>query len=82
VGCVFYHREIYQADLVIASAIGRLGGNRFGKKLEMVNTNLKKVGDVIYELTMLQRSGRATRTKPVDLSAPPAREGKAENNDD
>jgi hypothetical protein len=68
--------------LVIASAIGRLSGNRFAKKLEMVNTNLKKVGDVIYELTMLQRSGRATRTKPVDVSAPPAGDSKADNNED
>jgi hypothetical protein len=67
---------------VIASAIGRLSGNRFAKKLEMVNTNLKKVGDVIYELTMLQRSGRATRTKPVDLSAPPVGDSKVDNNED
>mmetsp|Transcript_120330 Transcript_120330/g.236483 ORF Transcript_120330/g.236483 Transcript_120330/m.236483 type:complete len:519 (+) Transcript_120330:8-1564(+) len=63
-------KEIYQADLVVSAAITRLSGNRFGKKLDMVNQNLKKVGDVIYELSMLQRSGRATRTKPVDLAAP------------
>jgi len=61
-------REIYQADLVLANAISRLSGNRFAKKLEMVQTNLRKVSDVIYELSMLQRSGRATRTKPVDLN--------------
>lgn len=64
-------KEIYQADLVLANAVTRLSGNRFGKKLEMINTNLRKVGDVIYELSMLQRSGRTTRTKPV-MDAPTA----------
>ncbi|KAJ1432307.1 hypothetical protein B484DRAFT_395030, partial [Ochromonadaceae sp. CCMP2298] len=60
-------REIYQVDLVLTAAVTRLNtGNRFNKKLEMMNTNLRKVGDVIYELSMLQRSGRATRTKPAE----------------
>lgn len=63
--------DIYQAELVVSHAISRLTGNRFGKKLEMVNQNAKKVGDVIYELTMLQRSGRSTRTKPADPGAVP-----------
>lgn len=62
-------REIYQADLVLANAVSRLGGNRFAKKLEMIHANLRKVGDVIYELSMLQRSGRTTRTKPVEVSS-------------
>ena len=62
-------REIYQADLVLANALSRLSGNRFAKKVEMVQTNLRKVGDVIYELSMLQRSGRATRTKPAEPNA-------------
>lgn len=72
-------REIYQADLVLANAISRLSGNRFAKKLEMVQTNLRKVSDVIYELSMLQRSGRATRTKPVDLSVGVAGEAGAKS---
>jgi hypothetical protein len=60
-------REIYQVNLVLTAAVTRLNtGNRFNKKLEMMNTNLRKVGDVIYELSMLQRSGRATRTKPAE----------------
>ena len=59
-------RQVYQADLVVAAALTEInsGGNRFGKKVDMVNTNLRKMGDVIYELSMLQRSGRITRTKP------------------
>lgn len=66
-----YHQvnEIYQADLVLCNAVTKLNGNRFSKKLDAMNTNLKKVGDVIYELSMLQRSGRATRTK-VELNEP------------
>lgn len=69
-------REIYQADLVLANAVTRLSGNRFPKKLEMINTNLRKVGDIIYELSMLQRSGRTTRTKPV-MEVPPSGDGGA-----
>lgn len=62
-------REIYQADLVLANALSRLSGNRFAKKVEMVHTNLRKVGDIVYELSMLQRSGRSTRTKPAEPNA-------------
>ena len=58
-------REVHQAQLVLCNAVTRLSGNRFGKKLEAMQTNLRKVGDVLYELSMLQRSGRATRTKPA-----------------
>jgi predicted translin family RNA/ssDNA-binding protein len=76
-------KDIYQAELVVSGAISRLSGNRFGKKLEMVNQNAKKVGDVIYELTMLQRSGRSTRTKPADPSAAPAAgDGKTDGAED
>lgn len=68
-------QEIHQAELVVSRAISRLSGNRFGKKLEMVNQNAKKVGDVVYELRMLQRSGRQTRTK-VDLTSTKPAESK------
>ncbi len=69
-------REIHQVDVVIATAISQVnGGNRYGKKLEAINTNTRKVEDVIYELSMLQRSGRKMRTA-VDLA--PEKEEKVE----
>lgn len=63
-------REIQQADIVVADFISQLNiGNRFGKKLDAVNTNLRKVEDIVYELSMLQRSGRSKRMKVgADLS--------------
>eukprot|EP01034_Spumella_vulgaris_P025994 gene25994-32511_t len=73
-------REIHQVDVVIATAISQVnGGNRYGKKLEAINTNTKKVEDVIYELSMLQRSGRRMRTA-VDLA--PAAGEKEEKSED
>lgn len=64
-------REIQQADIVVADFISQLNtSNRFGKKLDAVNTNLRKVEDIVYELSMLQRSGRSKRMKVgADLSA-------------
>lgn len=63
-------REIQQADIVVADFISQLNiANRFGKKLEAVNMNLRKVEDIVYELSMLQRSGRSKRMKVgADLS--------------
>jgi hypothetical protein len=75
-------KEIQQAELVVSAAITRLSGNHFAKKLEMVNQNAKKVGDVVYELTMLQRSGRQTRTKPADLGMPSSTAAEGKGGDD
>lgn len=71
-------REIQQVDVVVADFISRLNiANRYGKKLEATNTNLRKLEDIVYELSMLQRSGRSKRMKVgADLS-----EGNAKGDD-
>jgi hypothetical protein len=60
-------QEVYQVDLVVCDALSRMSGNRFAKKVEMVQGNTRKVGDLIYELRLLQWSGRAI--KPSSSSA-------------
>ena len=61
---------IQQVDIVVADFISHLNlGNKYSKKLEAVNTNLRKVEDIVYDLSMLQRSGRSKRIKVAsDLS--------------
>lgn len=56
-------KEIYEANLVISSMLCELNvGNKYGRKLDAVYANLKKVGDLIYELSLLRNSGRKSRT--------------------
>jgi predicted translin family RNA/ssDNA-binding protein len=49
----------------IASNSGNTGGGygSFAKKLDAVRFNLRKVENIIYELKMLERSGRNLRMK-------------------
>lgn len=73
-------REIQQVDLVISQAITRMNGitPRFSKKLDAVNTNMRKVEDLLFELAMTQRGSRGGK-KIVD---PAMEEGSKEKNDD
>lgn len=54
--------ELLQADMAISSAMGQLeaqaGGNKYSKKAKAVMWNQKKVEDLLYELTMSEKSGR------------------------
>lgn len=63
-------KETLQIDYIIADFISKLNvNNRYGKKLDAVNMNAKKLEDVVYELTLLQRSGRKNRMTTADLDA-------------
>jgi len=59
-------QEIHQVDLVLYNALTRLNavGNKCGNKFDAVRTNLRKVVDILYEMSMSERRGRATRTQP------------------
>jgi hypothetical protein len=50
-------RNIYQACVCIAGAMLQLNG-KFAKKTEMVNGTLRKLENIVYELTFLQCGGR------------------------
>lgn len=65
-------REIQQADMAVAHfiAAANVGGGKYTKKLEAVQTNLRKVEDIVYELVLQQRSQRAVRVR-ADVPPPP-----------
>lgn len=55
-------KEVMQTDAIILSALAELNvTGRFTKKVDAVATNLRKVEDIVYELTLLGRGGRAHR---------------------
>ncbi|RYH28316.1 hypothetical protein EON65_12700 [archaeon] len=68
-------QEILQADMVVQNFIAKanVSANRYAKKLEAVQVNLKKVEDIVYELVLLQRSNRVSRVK-ADVSMPADKE--------
>jgi predicted translin family RNA/ssDNA-binding protein len=66
-------KETLEIDYMIADFISKLNvTNRYGKKLDAVYMNAKKLEDVVYELTLLQRSGRKNRVVSADLEGPNA----------
>lgn len=51
--------EIHQIDVVLSLMLTKINvGNRYGKKLDALNTNLKKVEQLLFEMKMSQRNGR------------------------
>jgi len=53
-------RAVLQADVAIYAGLMQVNvGGKYTKKCEAVATNLKKVEDVVYELSMLQRGARS-----------------------
>ena len=52
--------SILQADISVATGLMQLDvGGRFNKKTEAVLTNLKKMEDIHYELTLLKKGGKS-----------------------
>jgi len=71
-------RRVLQADVAIYAGLMQVNvGGKYTKKCEAVATNLKKVEDVVYELSMLQRGARSVGPRE-DPPAP----GKDEAGDD
>ena len=63
-------RRVLQADVAIYGGLMQVNvGGRYSKKCEAVATNLKKVEDIVYELSMLQRGARAVGPRD-ELPAP------------
>lgn len=56
-------QDILQADLIISTAIIELNiSGRYTKKSDAVTTNLRKVEDLLYELSLQRLGGRAVST--------------------
>lgn len=72
-------QTLQEVDSIIYAFISRLNnGNRFGKKLEAVQTNMRKVEDLVFELSIMQRSGRVKRTRPNENNGNNGEEKKGE----
>eukprot|EP00930_Biecheleria_cincta_P009513 TRINITY_DN111279_c0_g1_i1.p1 TRINITY_DN111279_c0_g1~~TRINITY_DN111279_c0_g1_i1.p1 ORF type:complete len:455 (-),score=105.44 TRINITY_DN111279_c0_g1_i1:92-1456(-) len=53
-------RKIQQAGVAISQNLMQINaGGKFTKKVEAVNTNLRKVEDIVYDLSMVQFGGKA-----------------------
>jgi predicted translin family RNA/ssDNA-binding protein len=68
-------KEIMEVDSLIYDCISRvnnLGGN-FNKKLEAVQSNMKKVEDLVLEMSILERTGRVKKRMRIgeDSSSAP-----------
>ena len=56
-------KEIHQVDIIISEGLNRVNvGNRFGKKLDAIYTNMGKVENIVLELTLLKLSGKTRRS--------------------
>lgn len=52
-------RQVHQADVAISAGLMQINvGGKYTKKVDAVTTNLRKVEDVVYELSMLKRGGK------------------------
>jgi len=64
-------RKIHNCIIVIAAAFQQLNVNgKFNKKIEAVNGTMKKLEDVVYELTLVTRGGRDGRERAVEEVEP------------
>ena len=73
--------QVHETDVVVASAIMQIDvGGRFNKKAEAVNMNLRKVEDIVYDLS-LARLGRKKAAASEDESANAARNKHTEDDE-
>lgn len=60
-------RRVLQVDVAIAGALMLVNtSGRYTQKTNAVLTNLKKVEDIVYDLSMLQRGGRIGRAREAE----------------
>ena len=53
-------RKVQQAGIAISQNLMQINtGGKFTKKVDAVNTNLRKVEDIVYDLSMVQFGGKA-----------------------
>jgi len=61
-------RNILNCIIVISAGMMQINvSGKFNKKMEAVTGTLKKLEDVVYELSLVTRGGRADREKPKDM---------------
>ena len=56
---IIYVKNILQIDVAISSGLQQLNINgKFTKKVDAINSNLRKIEDVVYELSMKEMGGK------------------------
>eukprot|EP01041_Mallomonas_annulata_P010026 gene10026-20875_t len=57
-------RQVFETDVVISVSVMKCDvGGGFSRKIAAININLKKVEEIVYELSILQRGGRIREDK-------------------
>lgn len=75
-------REIHEVTMVVVKAMSALCLNeRFGQKFKAMNGNLLKMEDLIYELSMMQKTGNS-RPKSLDVDSGADKTGAANDEED
>ena len=65
---IAFVRQVFETDLTISAGIMQLNvGGAFFRKTEAVNMNLKKVEEIVYELSILERGGRIKPLSSEDV---------------
>ena len=60
-------KETHMALVIISAAMMQLNtGGKFTKKAEAVSGTLKKVEDIVYEIALVRRGGRAGRQREAE----------------
>ena len=69
-------RCVLQVDVAIAGALMLINtSGKYSQKTNAVLTNLKKVEDIVYDLSMLQRGGRIGRARDPEVTTKDDKEG-------
>lgn len=73
--------EIMEVDSIIYDSISRVNnlGSNFNKKLDAVQTNWKKVEDLVFELNILERTGRGKKRMRMTEDVPDSSMEKSEH---
>lgn len=72
-------RKVQQADVAVSQNLMQINtGGRFTKKVDAVSTNLRKVEDIVYDLSMVLHGGKA-RNKAREEAPKDAGTGKDED---
>lgn len=73
-------RKVQQADVAVSQNLMQINsGGRFTKKVDAVSTNLRKVEDIVYDLSMVLQGGKARNKAREEVPRDTGKEAKEED---
>ena len=73
-------RKVQQADVAVSQNLMQINsGGRFTKKVDAVSTNLRKVEDIVYDLSMVLQGGKARNKAREEAPRDTGKEAKEED---